>query len=249
MLAVMHTDISGEGLPVLFLHGGGVSGWMWRPVLDGLPEGVRAIVPDLPGHGQSQSSEYESHDTTITELVTLIRDNAPQGVLIVGFSLGAQLALLLASEHPALVQGAIIVSGETKPAPLRGLTLSLLKRAYPLARREWFARLQARQLSVPQGLMKEYLRDSREISRATLLASVSENISFTLPTAWRDFNGETRIVVGEKERGLMRESAQLIHESSRSSQLLVVSGAAHDIPLTRPEVLVDIIRAMPRGAR
>lgn len=244
MLALMYTDISGQGTAVLFLHGGGVSGWMWRPVLDGLPRGIRTIVPDLPGHGESQSSEYESHDTTIAELVALIRENAPQGVLVVGFSLGAQLALQLAAEQPELVRHTIVVSGEAKPAPLRGMTLWLLSRAYPLARLEWFARLQATQLSVPERLMNEYLRDSREISRTTLLASVSENIGFRLPGALREFNGETRVVVGDKERMLMRESAQLIHETSRNSRLLVVTGAAHDIPFTHPEVLVEIILAM-----
>lgn len=244
MLALMHTDISGQGTTVLFLHGGGVSGWMWQPVLDGLPRGVRTIVPDLPGHGRSQSSEYESHDTTIAELVVLLRENTPRGVLVVGFSLGAQLALRLAAEQPELVRHAILVSGEAKPAPLQGLTLWLLRGAYPLARREWFARLQAKQLSVPECLMNEYLRDSREISRTTLLASVGENIGFRLPGALREFKGETRVVVGEKERLLMRESAQLIHESSRNSRLLVVTGAAHDIPFTRPEVLVEMILAM-----
>lgn len=244
MLTGMHTHISGEGQPVLFLHGGGVSGWMWRPVIEGLPSGIRAIVPDLPGHGKSKSAEYVAHDTTITELVALITEKAPQGAVVVGFSLGAQLALRLASAQPELVHAAIIVSGEAKPAPLRALTLWLLKKAYPLAGREWFARLQAQQLSVPKGLMSEYLRESREISRATLLASVGENIGFTLPSAWREFGGDTCVVVGEKERALMRDSAQLIHSASSSSELVVVPGAAHDVPFTRPDVLVGIISAM-----
>lgn len=238
----MHVDISGEGTPVLFLHGGGVSGWMWQPVLDHLSGEIRSIVPDLPGHGKNRGSDYVSHDVTIAELVELIRDAAPSGVLVVGFSLGAQLAIRLASEQPSLVAGAIIVSGEAQPAPVPAATLRLLKWAAPLARYEWFARLQARQLAVPEELLNDYIRGSREMSPDTLLASAGENIRFTLPAAWGAVAGPATVLVGERERGLMRHSAAIIHESLDDSVLCVVPGAAHDIPFSHPELLADVIR-------
>ncbi|AIY00721.1 hypothetical protein ART_1122 [Arthrobacter sp. PAMC 25486] len=238
----MHVDITGSGQPILFLHGGGVSGWMWRPVLRHLAGAFRAIVPDLPGHGQSRGMDYVSHDETVAQLAGLIREVAPSGVGLIGFSLGAQLAMRLASEHPELVRGAVIVSGEARPAPLQSTTMALLKWAAPLARREWFARLQAKQLSVPDDLLGEYVRDSQGISRVTLLSSVGENIRFTLPGAWSAFHGGTTVMVGAKERPLMRDSARLIHEALDGSRLVVVPNAAHDVPFTHPELLADVIR-------
>lgn len=238
----MYVDITGSGQPILFLHGGGVSGWMWRPVLGHLAGACRAIVADLPGHGQSRDMDYVCHDESVAQLAGLIREVATSGVVLVGFSLGAQLAIRLASEHPDLVRGAVIISAEAQPAPLARTTMVLLRWAAPLARREGFARLQAKQLSVPDELLDEYVRDSRGISGHTLLASVGENIRFTLPGAWGAFHGGTTIMVGAKERGLMRDSARLLHEALDGSQLLVVPNAAHDVPFTHPELLADVIR-------
>lgn len=240
----MRIEISGEGPPVLFLHGGGVSGWMWRPVLERLNGGVRSIVPDLPGHGESGEADYASHDETVAGLLGIIRDTAPEGLHIVGFSLGAQLAMLLASRAPEFVHGAVLVSGEAIPAPMQRSTLTLLRWTAPLARREWFARAQARQLAVPEALVDDYLRDSLRLSRETLLASVAENIRFTPPAGWSLFGGKAIVMAGARERGLMRRSARLIHEMLPSSELVIVPGSAHDIPFTAPDALATAIRGM-----
>ena len=44
---------TGTGLPVVFLHPTPPDGEYWRPLIKELA-GVRAIVPDLRGHGGSQ---------------------------------------------------------------------------------------------------------------------------------------------------------------------------------------------------
>ena len=44
---------TGTGLPVVFLHPTPPDGEYWRPLIEELA-GVRAIVPDLRGHGGSQ---------------------------------------------------------------------------------------------------------------------------------------------------------------------------------------------------
>lgn len=43
---------AGTGLPVVFLHPTPLHGEYWRPLIERLPQ-LRAIVPDLRGHGQS----------------------------------------------------------------------------------------------------------------------------------------------------------------------------------------------------
>lgn len=238
----MHAEISGQGPTVVFLHGGGVSGWMWRPTLSHLGGDFRTVVPDFPGHGRSGDFSYLSHKATIAGLAELIEREAPVGALIVGFSLGAQLAIQLASERPELVRGVIVISGETIPAPMPRATLALLSWTAPLARREWFAHLQAKQLAVPPELLDEYVRDSRNLTRETLLASISENIRFTLPTAWSRYPGRVTIVVGANERSLMRNSAVATHEAAPGSNLVVIEGSAHDTPLTQPEIIASLVR-------
>ena len=227
--------------PMLFLHGGGVSAWMWQPVLDLLDPSWAPEVPDLPGHGSRWQEAYRSHRATTAELAEWIQRAHPEGVHVTGFSLGAQLAILLASEHPELVRSATVVSAETIPAPAPRPTLVLLAASAPLARRPGFARAQARQLGVPAALTEAYVADSARLSKASLLNSVGENIRFTLPAEWSAYPGPVAVVVGSRERRLMRNSAELTHRALPGSALHTIPGAGHDVPLTQPEALVSIL--------
>lgn len=237
----MYVDVGEGGEAVLMLHGAGVSGWMWEPTRELLGPTAQAVVPDLPGFGKSSTEPYISHDATVRSLAEVIEQHAPQGAHVVGFSLGAQLAIVLAAVHPRLVRSVLVVSGESKPAPLPGPTLALLGLAAPLSRRTGFATAQARQLGVPERFLEHYIRDSAETSRETLLASVGENIRFTLPAAWAKYPGPATVMVGAKERKLMHESAALTASTLVGSTLVTVPDAAHDIPLTQPGVVAAAI--------
>lgn len=148
----MYIEVDGDKFPVLLLHGADVSGWMWKPTRNLLEPAVKTIVPDLPGFGHSANRPYVSHQATVRELAGVLDRYAPQGAYVAGFSMGAQLAILLASELPHLVRSVLVVSAETKPAPLPGPTLALLGLAAPLSRQKRFATAQARQLGIPEHL-------------------------------------------------------------------------------------------------
>lgn len=215
---------------------------MWDPLTQVLDGSVDALVIDLPGHGTRSEETYRSHEATAREIATSIAATHPGGVHVVGFSLGAQLAILLASTYPHLVRSAVIVSGETIPAPMPRTTLRLLQLTLPLAKRPWFARAQARELGVPAALLDHYVHDSRHLSAATVLNSVGENIRFVLPPSWGTYPGPVHVLVGAHERQLMQRSAQLTHERARHSTLTIVPGSAHDLPLTNPGLLAEVIR-------
>jgi pimeloyl-ACP methyl ester carboxylesterase len=221
--------------PVLLLHGGGVAGWMWDSLRARLETSHTLLIPDLPGHGHSADEPYVSHAETIATLSRRL-NGAVVGrpVTVIGFSLGAQLAIQLASEHPELVSDAVIVSAQAKATPFTDLTLAALGVSAPLARQEWFARLQARSLFVPPSLMEDYVSTSAGITKATLLAAVRENLRFELPARWSEFPGRALVIAGRRERRLMRDSADAIHAALPGSELTIVDGCGHGIPLQRP---------------
>ncbi len=239
----MHLHESGppDGPPLLLLHGGGVSGWMWRPTLSVLRTPARVLVPDLPGHGRSASQDYRSHDETVGALVELLEQYAPGGALVVGFSLGAQLAVLLTAERPDLVTDVVVVSAQAKPLALAGPTVAMLAAAAPLARWPRFARLQAKELFVPATLLPAYVAESARISRATLVASVGENIRFTPPAAWATPGAPALVLAGARERRVMRDSARALHAARPGSELRIVDGIGHGLPLQAPELMAAML--------
>lgn len=93
-----------DGAPVTFLHGFTQTGDSWSPVLE-LLGGVRATLIDAPGHGENAAHELDLRDTAVALAATM-----PRGVLV-GYSMGARMALHVALAAPAAVTALVLVSG------------------------------------------------------------------------------------------------------------------------------------------
>jgi len=53
----MHVEVSGEGAPLLLIHGWGMHGGMWGEAAEKLARHFRVLTVDLPGHGKSGKGE------------------------------------------------------------------------------------------------------------------------------------------------------------------------------------------------
>ena len=85
---------SGQGTPVVFLHGFGADLSAWRPLLADLGLGLPLMALDLPGHGSSRGH----HAAGFAEIVAAVGQSLQRmaaGVHLVGHSLGAAVAVAL----------------------------------------------------------------------------------------------------------------------------------------------------------
>ncbi|GAA1523660.1 pimeloyl-ACP methyl ester carboxylesterase [Microbacterium ginsengiterrae] len=237
-----------HGRPVLLLHGGGVGGWMWQPLIARMGSGYRFLVPDLPGHDRSAHVDYESHAVTVRALLAALQHREQRPVTVVGFSLGAQIAVLLAAHHPDRIARVAIISAQAEPSRWPGMTLGLLRAAAPLATREWFAKAQAKELFVPPALFPEYLRTAQRLSTRSLLTSVGENIRFTVPDAWSGYPGESLVLAGERERAPMIRSAHRLAGVRPGQHAEIIPECGHGVPLQKPQWLAQRLRVWLDGA-
>lgn len=241
----MHIERAGTpgGPRVVLLHGGGVAGWMWGPLRQVLPGGLELVIPDLPGHDRSARDEYVSQDQTIRDVQRYLDADVDAPYAVVGFSFGAQLAVRLASENPASVSHVTVISAQARPSRFPALTLGLLAAAAPLARRPAFARAQAKQLFIPDSLMDDYVRTSAALATSTLTRMVGDNIRFTIPAGWASYTGSALMLVGQDERRVVTDSARALRRELPGSQMEIVHGCGHGIPLQRPEWLASRLAA------
>jgi len=107
--AGMAYDDSGHGLPLLFLHGWLMSRQVWC-FQAGLADCFRVIAPDLPGHGESGGVDF-SYAATVADLVEFVDHLGLERLVIVGWSMGSQIAALLASRLKEKVTGLVLVGG------------------------------------------------------------------------------------------------------------------------------------------
>ena len=102
----------GEDPPsVLLIHGVTSSHLAWSFVVDRLP-GVRAIAPDLRGRGASNRLEGRSSMSAHADDMAAVLDAfGVDRLVVVGHSMGAFVAVVLAHLHPERVSRLVLVDG------------------------------------------------------------------------------------------------------------------------------------------
>jgi len=103
--------VAGDGPPVTLLHGFTQSGRSWRELIARMPEGWRWIVPDLRGHGDTQTRHGAlcSMDACSSDLAALWDDLGVERSHVAGYSMGGRLALHVATRRPDRVLSLLTV--------------------------------------------------------------------------------------------------------------------------------------------
>jgi 2-succinyl-6-hydroxy-2,4-cyclohexadiene-1-carboxylate synthase len=95
---------------VVFLHGFAGTGADWDGFRNTLPLGWSGIAPDLPGHGESPLPPAISFDKFPAMFGALLDSLGIENVAVVGYSLGARLALSLAGGLPKRIHALFLES-------------------------------------------------------------------------------------------------------------------------------------------
>jgi pimeloyl-ACP methyl ester carboxylesterase len=103
-------SLGSDGAPLMLLHGLGVSGAVWQGIGRLLGTFTRLAAPDLRGHGDSDkpSAGYLPRDY-VGDIAALAAHEPARPRAVLGHSLGAVIAALLAAERPELMSRVILV--------------------------------------------------------------------------------------------------------------------------------------------
>lgn len=235
---------SNQSSSIVFIHGGGLSGWMWDRQVKDLSD-FHCLVPDLPEQGKSLEVTPFSIKDSAEQIAELIKNTAHGGKAhIVGHSIGAQIVVQLLSSSPEVVDHAIVNSAMVRRIPgMASLIKPTVKLTIPLTRAKWFAKLQAKALSVPDDQFDRYSNDSRSITAESLEHILTENASFRLPKGLECNTVPTLILVGQKERGIMLNSAKDLVSAIPHSKGYLVQGVGHSFNFDDPSLYSKILRA------
>lgn len=108
----LYYEIHGSGEPLVMLHGGIGASEMLGPNLEALARTRQVIVPHMQGHGLTRDIDRPyAYPQFADDLAALLDHLAIGRVDVMGYSLGAGVAIRLAIQHPDKVRKLIPVSG------------------------------------------------------------------------------------------------------------------------------------------
>ncbi|MBN1201059.1 MAG: alpha/beta fold hydrolase [Anaerolineae bacterium] len=132
---------SGQGLPVVLLHGFPFDQCIWQAQRDVLSDTFRVITPDLRGHGQSPAPDGTYYmDVLAGDVIALLDSLGIERAVWVGHSMGGYVVMAALRTAPERVMGVGLVAthpyadtAEKRLQRLKSATLALNEGAASLA--------------------------------------------------------------------------------------------------------------------
>ncbi|WP_107949543.1 alpha/beta fold hydrolase [Lysinibacillus parviboronicapiens] len=243
-MAVYFKEYGDRSAPLmLFLHGGGVSGWMWEQQIQHFAPHYHCVVPDLPGHGKNYKDPYFSIENTAEKMIQLIEKVAEERkIIVIGFSLGAQILVQLLSMRPKLVDYAVINSALVRPMSLMKKWIGpTVKLTSPLIAIRAFSKIQAKTLYIPAEKFNQYYEESCQMRQHTLTRVLEENLSFAIPENFKHVETPMLVIVGEKEKSMMKKSVMDLLNSNSNCVGMLVADIGHGLALASPAFFNETI--------
>ena len=207
----VHVERSGDGPPLVFVHGLGTSSSTWDACRALLDDRYEVIAIDLPGHGRSSvvedPAEY-TRDRALEHLDELVAGLAVPAV-IVGHSLGGYLALAFAATRPGVARAIVVLN--TGPGYRD-----------PVKREEWNARSR---------------RNGPRFGVAPQVAELNLQHDSVVMDHLADIETPTLFLAGEADRPEYTSSGEYLQRKMPSCRLVVVPGGDHAMHESQADVV------------
>ncbi|GAB3598252.1 alpha/beta hydrolase [Kineococcus gypseus] len=248
-VTLSYLDSGGAGPVVVLLHGLAGSAQELEATAGALSDGYRVLALDQRGHGHSTRRPGDlSRRAYVQDVVALIDTAAGGGpVSVVGQSMGAHTALLLAAWHPHLVQRLVLLEGgvgggaEDYSAQLGDWFASW---PVPFASRQaavehfegtpiataWAQDLQERE----DGFWPRFDADVMQAA----IAAVAQRARWS---EWQQVQAPTLLVQAQRS-GLDAAEVDRMLELRPGTGHVVVPDAGHDVHLDQPRAWTQLLR-------
>lgn len=119
----LHVAMTGDGPPVVLLHGITLQWWVWSAVIRRLRTRHRVIAWDMRGHGESHPGDRGVSLTAASDDLALMLDHLDvRDAVVVGHSMGGMCLGRFAVDHHALLherlRGAVFLATSAAPVGL-----------------------------------------------------------------------------------------------------------------------------------
>jgi pimeloyl-ACP methyl ester carboxylesterase len=228
---------------IVFLHGVGNSGAMWRRHMQALSS-YRCLAPDMPGHGESASIRWLSRADTADRVARIIEALPAGRAHVVGLSLGGSVALELLTRRADLLDH-VIVDGcgalASLLAPLMKVGVGLVA---PFIHSAVVGRLIARGIGVsdPAGVAA-LLEQFSHVDPGSFARAFADAQEVRVSEALIRAQNRTLLVAGERELAHVRRSNRQLGESMPHAESRMMPGEGHGWLGRASDVHVAMVRA------
>ncbi len=260
----LHVQITGDGPPVLLLHGTGASTHSWRDVTTRLAPSFTVIAVDLPGHGFSERprSSRLSLDGMAATITALLAELAIDPHLAVGHSAGAAILIRMAQTQRFQPQTIVSVNGALLPFQgFAGVVFSPIAKLLvlnPLAPQlaAWRADDVRTVERLIEGTGSKLDDEGLAYYQRLFSNSTHTGAALAMMAKWEleplrqnlpKLQTRLLLVVGDKDTAIAPDQARRVRRMVKNSEIIELEGLGHLAHEEDPEKIVSIIVEEARG--
>jgi pimeloyl-ACP methyl ester carboxylesterase len=228
---------AGTGVPLLLIHGHPFDRTMWTPQIEAFAPERRVLAPDLRGYG---ASPVVPGITPLSVLEALLDDLRVESVVLVGLSMGGQIAMECADLLGDRVRGLVLADTFAEPETDEGKRVrnAMADRLLREGMRGYADEVLHKMVApyadpAVQSHVHRMMTAAPPEGAAAALRGRAERPDYR-PVLTR-VTVPSLVVVGEDDEFTPVPVAESLHALLPDSSLHVVKGAAHMPNLERPE--------------
>lgn len=250
MTVPLACQVTGDGPPLVILHGLFGAARNWHSIAHRLAEDYRVFAVDLRNHGHSPWTPTMTLPEMADDLEAFGAARELPPAVIIGHSVGGKVAMTFALRHPARVEALVVV--DIAPAAydhsylpevraMQGLDLETVDRRS--------AAETALAGTIPDAETRRFLVQNLEPSGSGLAwrinleaigAAMTDLTGFPDPGN-RDYDGRVLFVRGDRSDYIAAEHQNAIFRLFPQAEFAVVPDAGHRVHVDRPEAFLNAV--------
>lgn len=245
---------SGDGIPLVMLHGFTGSSKTWDGFSKTRGQGFRIITVDLPGHGKTRTPNGLTMEQCCRELGDLFEALKLDRFHLLGYSMGGRTALSFVMMYPGAVESLILESAspglndeqerQERQEKDEKLARKIEREGMTAFVDYWESiPLFATQQTLPQ-VVKERVREERMAQTEQGLAGSLRGMGTgTQPSWWESlpvFDTPVLLLAGELDNKFARINQQMASHLS-NAELHTIQGAGHAIHVEKPQMFGKLV--------
>lgn len=234
-----------DGASIVFIHGGGISSWMWDNQLKYFKD-YHCITLDLPEHGLSVEEGTISIKGSVETVSDIIKKHANgEKAHVVGHSLGAKVVVELLNTAPNLVDHAVVASALFRPIPFQKSMhkLWVYKLTVSMMKVKWIANSTIKKFNIPEKIDEDNFRKDIEKYTADRLYRIYDEVyqKLILPEGLGQCKVRTLVISGDKELKAMKQSVEDMIKLMPNSKGIYIKKAEHNYPWAMSDVFNKVV--------
>ena len=213
----------GEGPTVFLIHGANDQAGRWTKSVAILKDSYRFVIPDMPGHGDSDPATGPIRMDMLVDAVGALKakESPDEAMVLVGNSLGGWVSMLYALDHPGDVRQLVLEDSGGISVDYKGPSL------LPTTREEARAAFEATivRTPVPDFIVDDFLRYAPTSPVARMM---DENFAaYVVDDRLPELNVPTTLIWGEGDKLADLEYAARLKSMIAGAELHTIANCGH----------------------